>query len=65
MLKGYKTKLAGAAAILSGLGMVLFGLVGEEGYQPEKVDAGWKMMLGGLTVFGLADKLERLLGSNK
>lgn len=56
---GWKTKLAAAGAILSGLGVVIAGLTGEA-VDVDQIAAGAVTICGGLGVLGLGHKVEKL-----
>lgn len=54
-LSGYRTKIAGVGAVLTGAGSLLQALLGE-GEQMMPASAAWAMILGGLAAVGLRDR---------
>jgi hypothetical protein len=57
-MTGWKTKVAGLAAICTGLGLVGSGLAAGDA---ERIVAGLITALGGLSVLGLGHKVDKLI----
>jgi len=61
-MNGYKTKIAGAAAIATGVGVILHALSTGDF---SGVWDGWLIFIGGLTALGIGGKLEKLTEATK
>ncbi len=57
-MTGWKTKLAGIGMIVTGLGIVISGLVGDS-FDFAKVKEGAQLILAGLAVLGLGHKIDK------
>lgn len=58
-MTGWKTKVAGVGAILTGLGLALAGLAADPVNSTQAIQ-GVLVVLGGLTALGLGHKVDKL-----
>lgn len=63
-LNGYKSWIAGIAAILTGLGMI-GGTIATKGFDFNSIYQGVLVVIGGLATLGVAGKLQKLLDEMK
>jgi sulfite exporter TauE/SafE len=57
-MTGWKTKAAAAGLILSGLGMIIAGIVAEV-TDVTKILEGWTLIMAGLAALGIGHKIEK------
>ena len=57
-MSGWKSKVAGVGAMLTGLGMMIVGVL-KDTIDMDAIKTGWEMLLGGLAVLGIAHKVEK------
>lgn len=57
-LDGYKTFLAGLAAVVSGIGLAIPSWTNGTFFGPETIEA-YQMIIGGFAVWGLGHKIEK------
>ena len=55
-MTGWKTKVAAVAAMLTGAGLLIAGLLEGDG---DQIKEGWTAIVGGLTILGIGHKIEK------
>ena len=60
MINGWKTYVAAAGTILTGLGMIASGLTKEGGFSFENIQGGVQTVLAGLALVGVGHKLDKI-----